>query len=142
MCDYSLHTAVASGPAKVGDKLALTRVSPRPSPIGKRTVLLGELFEPGLDQLLPRHTSARLLRRNDPALVPSNLNIDHRSRARTRSGHGSDFGQPVCVCSPPGREIPHKASPAPWPSVLRAMSPNERMPTRRLSRLRTGRRRT
>ena len=91
MCDYSLHT-VASGPAKVGDKLVKTMfefsrgVSPRPSPIGKRTVLVGELFEPGLDQLLPRHTSARLLRRNDPALVPSNLNIDHRSRARTDPG--------------------------------------------------------
>ena len=41
--DYSLHT-VASGPAKVGDKLVTTmfefsrRVSPQPSPIGKRTV--------------------------------------------------------------------------------------------------------
>ena len=81
MCDYSLQT-VASGPAKVGeqtgeDDVRVSRgVSPRPSPIGKRTVLLGELFEPGLDQLLPRHRSARLLRRNDPALVPSNLNID------------------------------------------------------------------
>lgn len=116
MCDYSLQT-VASGPAKVGDKLKLVKTMFESLTRGfaaafadrKAAVLVGELFEPGLDQLLPRHTSARLLRRNDPALVPSNLNIDHRSRARTRSGHGSDFGQPVCVCSPPGREIPHKA---------------------------------
>jgi len=39
---------------------------------------------------------------------------------------------PVWVCSPPGREIPRKASPASLLSGLMAMSPNDRMPTRPL----------
>ena len=50
--------------------------------------------------------------------------------------------QPDWVCSPPGREIPRSASPATFPSRLMAMSPNERMPTSRLLRLSTGKRRT
>src|SRR4051812_23991304 len=38
----------------------------------------------------------------------------------------------VWVCSPPGCEIPRKASPASLPSRLMAISPSERMPTQAL----------
>src|SRR5437868_13043379 len=47
-----------------------------------------------------------------------------------------------CECSPPGSEMPHNALPTlPAPSV-RAMSASDKVPTSRLSRSSTGRRRT
>ena len=49
---------------------------------------------------------------------------------------------PVWECWPPGCEIPATASPAFPASSVTAMSPSEMMPTRRLSRVSTGRRRT
>src|SRR5438105_9058876 len=48
----------------------------------------------------------------------------------------------TCTCCPPGREIPLNAAPVPLPPWSSAISPSAMMPTRRLLRLSTGRRRT
>src|SRR5215510_12733357 len=58
-------------------------------------------------------------------------------------GRGALDPSPAWECSPPGSDMPHKAVfAAPLGSSERAMSPIAMMPTRRLSRLTTGNRRT
>src|SRR5262249_15952308 len=47
-----------------------------------------------------------------------------------------------CECSPPGSEMPHNALPALAAPSVRAMSPSERIPTKRFSWLSTGSRRS
>src|SRR5262245_1803228 len=56
--------------------------------------------------------------------------------------HAQPFPSLAWECMPPGSDMAHMASPAQSGLSVMAMSPSEMMPTRRLSRLSTGRRRT
>ena len=91
------------------------------------------------DQALPPHAGLEGTRRLAKPRRPGCAARDDQPGA---SGAAPRAPLVDCECSPPGSQIPHKALPALAGPSVSAISPSERMPTRRLSRSSTGSRRT